>query len=103
MTGVIPKWDDYGNPMNDAAEEYENDGKRQKDYDDEIHHHQMMQAQYLVWYETNLGGLFSIEAHHSLRQAEGNRDGFVEDGYPARVMKVSVVDGQPVAEWEPTE
>jgi hypothetical protein len=65
-------------------------------------HHQRMQQLYAVWYETELGGQFSVDISHTLHGHGGarwNRDLFVEDGFPARIMKITVQDGNPVAEW----
>jgi len=74
-------------------------GMTAKDRADALLHHAKMQVRYLVWYQVANHGLFSIDVDHTLAAARENRDGFIEDGYPARIIAVSVVDGQPVAEW----
>lgn len=70
-----------------------------KDKADQHTHYERLKQRYLVWYEGPLGGLFSIDVDHFIERARENRDLFIEDGYPARIIKLSVVDGQPVAEW----
>ena len=67
--------------------------------DDDLIDHQKLIQRYLVHYDSKLGPRFSVSVWSSQRQAEQDADGYRADGYPARVMKVSVVDGVPVAEW----
>lgn len=62
-------------------------------------HNERMQQRYLVWYEGHLGGLFSIDVGSTVKQAKWNRDLFIEDGYPARIIKLTVENGEPVARW----
>ena len=63
--------------------------------------HNRMQQRFLVWYQVpEGGGRFSVETHDAADQAEETADLFRKDGYPARVLKVSVDDrGMPLAEW----
>lgn len=77
----------------------DDDGVTDKDREDERHHYEIMQQQYLVWYQGRLGGMFSIDVGGYLKRARENRDMFIEDGFPARIVKLTVVDGEPVAEW----
>ena len=78
------------------------DDRTANDREDQRIHFEAMQQRYLVWYEGPLGGLFSTDVSGALDGggcARWNRDLFIEDGYPARIVKLAVVDGQPVAEW----
>lgn len=80
----------------------DDDDLTDKDREDSRIHQDQMQQRYLVWYEGTLGGLFSTDVASTLRHAEWNRDLFVEDGYPARILKLTVEDGEPVARWVET-
>lgn len=75
------------------------DDMTDKDRADERIHYERMKQRYLVWYEGRLGGLFSIGVDHFIERARENRALFIADGFPARIVKLTVVDGQPVAEW----
>lgn len=70
-----------------------------KDERDSRIHYERMQQLYPVWYEGDLGGMFSIDVFSNMKQAEEDLALFIEDGLPARIIKVTVVDGQPVATW----
>ncbi len=66
---------------------------------DEHVDHAKLQQRYLIHYESPLGARFSAEtpsAEHLARRVAG---WFLEDGYPARIVVVTVEDGQPVARW----
>ena len=71
----------------------------EKDRDDILEHHARMGIRYLVWYRTGSHGLFSSDVAHTLAEAQWNQGSYTEDGYPARILRVKVVDGDPVAEW----
>lgn len=59
-----------------------------------------LQQRYLVHYESKMGPRFSSDVCSTPWQAQEDARGFEADGYPARVMRVTVSgDGQPVAEW----
>jgi hypothetical protein len=73
-----------------------------KDREDQRIHFEAMQQRYLVWYEGPGGGLFSTDVSGALDGggcARWNRDLFIAEGYSARIVKLTVVNGQPVAEW----
>lgn len=69
------------------------------DDNDMQQHTERFQQQYLVWYEGSCGGCFSVDVGQTMKHAQWNRDLFIEDGYPARIIKLTVEDGQPVAQW----
>lgn len=57
-------------------------------------------TRYLVYYDSSDGPRFSGEVHNAPWQAQRDAHGFIEDGYPARVMRVTVGDNDlPAAEW----
>ena len=61
--------------------------------------HAKLQQRYLVHYDTPAGPRFGIDVWSNERQAEQDADGYRADGLAARVMKVTVEDGAPVAQW----
>lgn len=71
----------------------------QAEWDDYLIDHRKMLQRYLVWHDTKAGPRFTPESFHSPHLAEREAELWREDGYWARVMKVTVVDGHPVAEW----
>lgn len=62
--------------------------------------HAKLQTRYLVHYDSPSGPRFSSEVHNSPWQAQRDARLFIADGFPARIMRVTVGDdGQPAAEW----
>lgn len=61
--------------------------------------HAKLQQRHLVYYESPMGPRFSSAVWSSERQAQAEAELFTADGYPARVMKVTVENGQPVSQW----
>lgn len=74
-------------------------GKTEKDERDERHHFERQQQVYLTHYQSKRGGLFSSDAYPTELQATRNAELFEQDGYPSRVLKVTVENGEPVARW----
>lgn len=58
-----------------------------------------MQQRYLLWYESSRGPQFGYAVHHTEAAAQVDAALFRSDGYPTRIVKVTIVDGQPKAEW----
>jgi hypothetical protein len=68
--------------------------------DDSLIDHKKLKTRYLVHYDSHQGPRFSSQVHNAPWQAQGDARGYIADGFPARVMRVSVgEDGVPVAEW----
>lgn len=74
-------------------------GSAAKDEIDAQIHFDMMQQVYLTYYEGERGPLFGVQRSLSERMAREDAALFEEDGYPARVIKVTVENGEPVARW----
>lgn len=70
-----------------------------KDEHDALIHFEKLQQLYLVYYRNELGGLFSSQTDWVMRRATENAEEFIADGYPARLIEVTVKDGEPVAMW----
>lgn len=66
---------------------------------DEAVDHAKLVQRYLIHYTTRLGARFGLAVWGNERQAREDRDLFAGDGCSARIVKLTVVDGQPVAEW----
>jgi hypothetical protein len=62
-------------------------------------HFERQQQVYLTHYQNERGGLFSIDTYPTELPAVRNAVLFEDDGYPARVIKVTVENGEPVAQW----
>jgi hypothetical protein len=67
--------------------------------DDSDVDHAKLQTRYLVHYDSPAGPRFSITVHNAPWQAQDDVRRYAADGYKAKVLRVRVVDGQPVAEW----
>jgi hypothetical protein len=61
--------------------------------------HAKLQTRYLVHYDSADGPRFSSEVHSAPWQAQNDARAYIQDGYPARIMRVTVDDGSPRAEW----
>ena len=61
-------------------------------------HHECEQR-YLIWYENEFRGQFSSASSATPKIAERQAKLFRDDGYLARVLRLAVRDGRPVAEW----
>jgi hypothetical protein len=70
-----------------------------KDARDQRLHFERQQQIYLTHYQNELGGLFSIDSYPTELTAVRNSELFEQDGYAARVLKVTVENGEPVARW----
>jgi hypothetical protein len=61
--------------------------------------HAKLQQRYLIHYESSMGPRFGVAVWSNERQAREDADLFTGDGYPARIMKVTVENGEPIARW----
>jgi hypothetical protein len=61
--------------------------------------HDKLQQRYLVYYESGGGSRFATGVDPYEHIAREHAGWFIADGFPARVMKVTVEDGEPVARW----
>lgn len=61
--------------------------------------HAKLQQRYLIHYASSMGPRFGIAVWSNERQAFEDAALFTADGCPARVVKLTVEDGQPVACW----
>jgi hypothetical protein len=66
---------------------------------DTVIDHKKMTQRYLIHYDSSFGARFGMAVFGNERQARQDRNAFAEDGLQVRIIKLTVVDGQPVAEW----
>jgi hypothetical protein len=64
-----------------------------------IDHQKLAGPQYLLWYDSSYGWRFGFDKWHTRQQAERDAEGFRNDGYDTRIVKVEIVNGEPVASW----
>lgn len=67
--------------------------------DGRIDHLKLAGPQYMLWHQSHYGWRFGVSTWHTLHQAERDAALFRGDGYETRILKVEVVDGEPVASW----
>lgn len=70
-----------------------------KDERDERLHFERQQQVYLTYYQHPRGGMFSGQSSGTELPAVRDAELFEQDGYSARVLKVTVENGEPIARW----
>lgn len=64
-----------------------------------IDHQKLAGPQYLLWHNSSYGFRFGRDKWHTQHQAEADAALFQSDGYETRIVKVEIVDDEPVASW----